>query len=273
MLRAQTDTGWWLITHQEHARLAAEFASHWGNSMFVPPHPRREVLEAIRVHDDGWAARDAHPGITRQGRPAAFSEELVGKYSAFEEIDLADYLSVRGAALDEIEARSAYAALLVSMHTYNLLTERADRSTIAPDRLPLLDTFLAGQLERQRVLRARVHSDANFSSQEVSEQTIIDNFHLLQATDNLSLLSCVSYRQPATLLHSLPVVGGRLHPIGVYPSGPGTFRLHPYPLDEERLTFELQARQVEGHLFLTAGGLDARFTSAPLQCLTVTITA
>jgi hypothetical protein len=135
MLRVQTDTGWWLITHGDHARLAAAFASHWGNSMFTPPHPRREVLDAIRVHDDGWAARDAHPGITRQGKPAAFSEELVGKYSAFEEIDLADYLSVREAALDEVEARSAYAALLVSMHTYNLLTERADRSTIAPNQL------------------------------------------------------------------------------------------------------------------------------------------
>jgi hypothetical protein len=241
--------------------------------MFTPPHPRREVLDAIRVHDDGWAARDAHPGITRQGKPAAFSEELVGKYSAFEEIDLADYLSVREAALDEVEARSAYAALLVSMHTYNLLTERADRSTIAPNQLLLLDTFLAGQLERQRVLRTRVHSDTHFSLQEVSEPTIIDNFHLLQATDNLSLLSCVSYRQPATLLHSFPITGGELHPIGVYPSGPRTFRLDPYPLDEQRLTFELPARHVEGRVFATAEELDARFTSAPLQSLTVTITA
>ena len=38
-----------------------------------------------------------------------------------------------------------YAAMLVSMHTYNLLTERADRSTIAPEQLPLLDAFLAEQ--------------------------------------------------------------------------------------------------------------------------------
>jgi hypothetical protein len=43
-------------------------------------------------------ARDAAPQITRQGKPSAFSTKLVGKYSAFEEIDLADYLAVRDRA-------------------------------------------------------------------------------------------------------------------------------------------------------------------------------
>ena len=46
-----------------------------------------------------WAARDRQPQITRQGKPSAFSVELVGKYSAFEEIDLADYLAVRERAV------------------------------------------------------------------------------------------------------------------------------------------------------------------------------
>jgi hypothetical protein len=31
------------------------------------------------------------------------------------------------------------------MHTYSLLSEHADRSTIAPDQLPLLDEFLERQ--------------------------------------------------------------------------------------------------------------------------------
>ena len=68
-------------------------------------------------------------------KPSAFSTELVGKYSAFEEIDLADYLAVRDRAVRLIAAEDAYAALLISMHTYNLLNEHADRSTIAADTI------------------------------------------------------------------------------------------------------------------------------------------
>ena len=97
MLRLETETGWWLVTHPDHARLAGAIAARWGNAMFAEPEPRDRVLLGIGTHDDGWAVRDAHPSITKQGKPSAFSVELVGKYSAFEEIDLADYLGVRGA--------------------------------------------------------------------------------------------------------------------------------------------------------------------------------
>ena len=95
MLRLETETGWWLVTHPDHARLAGAVAEHWGNDLFAPPEPRQHVLLGIHAHDDGWAVRDAKPSVTKQGKPAAFSVELVGKYSAFEEIDLQDYLNVR----------------------------------------------------------------------------------------------------------------------------------------------------------------------------------
>src|SRR6267143_976846 len=150
MLRLETETGWWLVTHPDHARLAGAFAERWGNDRFLPPEPRVNVLRGIARHDDGWIARDASPQITRQGKPSAFSVELVGKYSGFEEIDLADYLAVRDSAVREIAAQDPYAALLISMHTYNLLHERSDRSTIAHAQLPLLDQFL----ERQKKFQA-----------------------------------------------------------------------------------------------------------------------
>ena len=75
------------------------FASAWGNERFRKPEPRERVLYGIAAHDDGWVTRDAHPSVTREGKPSAFSTELVGKYSAFEEIDLAEYLAVRERAL------------------------------------------------------------------------------------------------------------------------------------------------------------------------------
>src|SRR6204780_4531970 len=187
MIRLESETGWWLVTHVDHAHLAGAFAEKWGNDLFVAPEPREQVRHGVTAHDDGWAARDQQPQITRQGKPSAFSVELVGKYSAFEEIDLADYLAVRERAVHMVAEVDAYAALLVSMHTYNLLTARSDRSTIQPGELPLLDAFLARQLEFQQQLQDRLAADKELAPDEISAERIEKHFRLLQACDPLSL--------------------------------------------------------------------------------------
>ena len=53
MLRLESETGWWLVTHPDHARLSGAFAEAWGNDRFLPPKPREKVLLGIRSHDDG----------------------------------------------------------------------------------------------------------------------------------------------------------------------------------------------------------------------------
>src|SRR6202044_2821574 len=174
MLRLETETGWWLVTHPDHARLAGAFAEKWGNDHFLSPEPRGNVLKGIARHDDGWATRDALPQITRQGKPSAFSVELAGKYSAFEEIDLADYLAVRDRAVRLIAEEDAYAALLISMHTYSLLTEHADRSTIAPAELPLLDEFLEKQKAFQQSLRLQIIANNRFTPEQKTEASALD---------------------------------------------------------------------------------------------------
>jgi Protein of unknown function (DUF3891) len=273
MLRLETETGWWLVTHPDHARLAGAFAEQWGNAQFVPPEPRPNVLKGIARHDDGWAARDANPQITRQGKPSAFSVELVGKYSAFEEIDLADYLSVRDRAVRLIASEDAYAALLISMHTYNLLTEHADRSTIAPDDLPLLDAFLEQQRTFQKTLRERISADPRFAPSQTSDAAILDHFRLLQATDNLSLLTCVDFSKPSHLLHPLPLRDGKHAEVRVYPAGRRHFRLEPFPFAEPAMSFRFPARQVEGKAFSSPAELQERFRKAPVEMLSVTVTA
>ena len=271
MLRLETETGYWLVTHPDHARLAGAFSTHWGNELFAKPEPRSHVLHGIHIHDDGWAVRDASPSITRQGKPSAFSHELVGKYSAFEEIDLADYLAVRERAVEQVQAADPYAALLVSMHTYNLLTAHADRSTIAPAQLPLLDAFLDRQLARQNDLKVRIRANPELSDQNTSDETILSNFRLLQACDNLSLLSCVAYNKAASLLHPLRTNDGGATTVAVSAIGPRHFRLEPYPFDEPHLTFEFPARHVEGHTFQSSAQLAAKFASAKTEGLTVTV--
>jgi Protein of unknown function (DUF3891) len=269
MLRLET--GWWLVTHPDHARLAGAFAERWGNDRFLPPEPRANVLKGIACHDDGWTERDAAPQITRQGKPSAFSVELVGKYSAFEEIDLADYLAVRDRAVRLIAADDAYAAILISMHTYNLLTAHADRSTISPAQLPLLDQFLEQQKTFQNSLAQKIATDPRFASEQKTESAILDHFRLLQAADNLSLLTCVDFSEPAHLLHPLPLHDGGHARVEVRSAGSRHFVLDPYPFAEPSLNFQFPARHVAGKTFSSAADLQVRFGAAPVQTLSVTV--
>ena len=271
MLRMESDSGWWLITHPHHAELAGAFAAAWGNEQFRRPEPRHRVLLGIARHDDGWAVRDAHPVITRLGKPSAFSTELVGKYSAFEEIDLADYLAVRDNAVRMIAAQDPYAALLISMHTFNLLSQHADRSTIAANDLQLLDTFLDRVRSFQQELKTLIAADASLTPTQKSEQTILEHFRLLQACDNLSLLSCVSYSLPAHLLHPLPLNDGSTSEVHVQPVGPGRFRLSPWPFSNAELHFTFPARHVEGRIFSSSAELAHTFSAAPVEELNVTL--
>jgi len=273
MLRLETASGYWLVTHVDHANLAGTFAARWGNERFRSPEPRAHVLKGISRHDDGWRDRDAQPQITRQGKPSAFSVELVGKYSAFEEIDLADYVAVRDRAVRLMADEDPYAAILVSMHTHNLLSERADRSTIVQEQLPLLDNFLAEQKTLQLRLREEIAVDERFTPEQRGESAIRDHFRLLQATDNLSLLACVDYCKPATLLHPLPLNDGEYSAVAVESIGERRFRLDPYPFAEPSLTFTFPARHVAGKLFASAEELQEGFAAAQPAQLEVTVSA
>lgn len=273
MLRLETETGWWLVTHPDHARLAGQFAERWGNDQFLSPEPREHVLRGIARHDDGWAARDAVPQITRQGKPSAFSTELVGKYSGFEEIDLPDYLAVRDRAVRLIAEEDPYAAVLISMHTYSLLNDHADRSTIRPDELPLFERFLEGQKALQQSLRRQIDANPKLRAEHRSDAAILDHFRLLQANDYLSLLTCVDYRKPVELLHVLPTRDGKGATIVARSVGTRHFVLEPYPFKESSLSFEFPGRRIEGKLFASAKEFQDKFHAAPVETLTVTVSS
>lgn len=273
MLRQKTSDGWFLIRHPDHAVLAGEFAAAWGNGHFRPPEPRADVLEGIRRHDDGWAARDVAPLITRAGKPSAFGADLVGKYTAFEEIDLADYLGVRGNAMELVAADNPYAAILVSMHTANLLAARADRSTIKPAELPLLDAFVARQQQRQLELRAAAADTGRFQDEDLTIERLTEHFRLLQACDNLSLLACVDFEGPANLLHPLPFRDGSTSEVQVRRVAPRTFQLTPWPFGKPKLNFRIQGRPVRGDAFASPDELQAGYRVASVETLVVELVA
>jgi hypothetical protein len=273
MLRSKAEGGWWLITHPDHAHLAGDFAKYWGNDSFASPEPREHVLRGIDCHDDGWRARDAQPVITKQGTPAAFSVELVGKYSAFEDIDLHAYLAVRREAVQLMAEEDPYAAILISMHTYNLLSERADRSTIRTDDLPSLDAFLVEQRSLQIALRNQLIATSELLPVHLEHSTLHRHFQLLQACDNLSLLSCVDFDGHATLLHPFATIDGATTEIKAQRIGERTFRLSPYPFLQPQISLSFPARFVPAKTFASSEDLREALNRAETVNLAVTVTA
>jgi hypothetical protein len=266
MIRLPTPDGYLLARHQDHARLAGHFASLWGNKRFPPPAPAgsaalADILVAVARHDDAWAPRDAAPLLTREGRPSAFTRELVGAYSAFEEIDLPDYLHVRGQATETVARDNPLATLLISMHTANLLSEQADVATLKPADRPRLAAFVAGQRHRQRQLAAAlVHAGR---ADEVAPEGFQRAFEFLQACDNLSLLVCVGYDRPRPLRHTHPDHQGRRHSLTLTPLGAGAFRLDPWPFARPEITFRVPVRPVPAAACADNATFRAAYAAAP----------
>ena len=80
MIRRETtsDDGspaWALISQIDHARIAGELATDWGNAE-VDHYPCADiVLPTVFHHDDGWAEWEQQPAIgPASGKPLAFTE-------------------------------------------------------------------------------------------------------------------------------------------------------------------------------------------------------
>ena len=262
MIRIETDAVWTLVEHREHAQLAGRLAAHWGNSEFAAPEPRADILEAVFHHDDAWAARDSDPRLTRQGRPSAFSAELVGKYSAFEEIDLADYLAVRGRAAEAVAADNPYAAVIISMHTVDLLTRQADLSGLSRTDLALHKDFIDGQRRRQLELIALAAGRAPAGA--VTPERLLRAFEFLQACDSLSLAACVRFPRPIAMQHRHPRRDGTLAGLQCVPLGDDAYRVEPFPFDTDVLRLEVPCRDVPKGAFRDEAEFRSAYSGAPV---------
>ncbi len=270
MIRIDTDKGWLLVEHPEHARLAGRFAARWGNDEFVAPEPRPEILFAVDHHDDAWAERDVPPHLTRDSRPSAFTRELVGKYSAFEEIDLADYLGVRGRATEAVAAAHPYAAIIISMHTVDLLTNQADLTRLSEADRALHKKFIDGQVRRQSELFVDLSSQRGYE-RSLEAASLREAFDFLQACDSLSLTSCVRYPSPIPLRGRHARRSGPAAELTCTPLGGDTYRISPYPFDSDDFTEEARCRHVAAGSFSDLASFRAAYAAAPVGVLPVRI--
>jgi hypothetical protein len=140
-----------------------------------------------------------------------------------------------------------------------------------PDQLPLFENFLEGQKALQDSWRKQIASNPKVRPEHKTEDAILDHFRLLQASDYLSLLTCVDFRKPVELLHALPARGGKHIPIEARSIGARHFALNPYPFAEASILLQFPARHVTGKFFSSAKQLQDAFEAAPAEMLSVTV--
>ena len=260
------------MEHPEHARLAGGFAAHWGNADFAPPEPRADILVAVARHDDAWAMRDADPFLTREGRPSAFSRELVGTYSAFEEIDLADYLAVRGRAADAVAADNPMPRIVISMHTVALLTTQADLSGLSE-----ADRELHRAIHRRPALQAAgqgavaVLGTGSGRGGAAAGTCGAPSSSSRPATASRSR-SASAIPVPIPLRHRHPRRDGSTVEIWCAPPSAATpTGSLPIPSTRTNFVLELPCRTVEGKTFPCLGAFREAYSKAPVERLKVRI--
>lgn len=134
---AEGAAGWMLISQVEHARISAHLASHC-RGPFGPPGARgdrddspdldavrTEVLDAIALHDDGWADWERAPRLdAKLGRPLSFME-----------LETNESLAIWSRSIESAAARGPLAAWMVAGHFSWLLghseSSRGEASALA----------------------------------------------------------------------------------------------------------------------------------------------
>ncbi len=83
----------------------------------------------------------------------------------------------------------------------------------------------------------------------------------------------MDFQKPVDLLHALPTRKGEHAHIQARSIGKRQFVLSPYPFPEPSLTFQFPARHAKGKLFTSAKELQDAFEAAPVEMLSVTVSA
>jgi hypothetical protein len=165
----QAATEWWLIAQPDHAALAGDLASRISSPEF--PQLDSHLLQAIALHDEGWAQFDGRaPKLDGQGRPTSFLQTSPP-----------DFVNAWRGSIERAVQVAATGGIVVSEHFCRIARVGLQSFRDAPSGLQVIRDFLKSETERQRQLsRGLRHSAAEISG-------LID---VLQFCDLLSLYFC-----------------------------------------------------------------------------------
>ncbi len=257
-----------VIAQREHARVAGQLASAWGNPAVASLSPRRLLEQLVLEHDRGWDAVD--PELER--------DPATGLPWNLVSTPLPALLRSSELGPDLNAAVHPLCGLLSSMHTWGLfhgrygLSDRIFIDKIAPEHRPAVDAMLAGQLERQARLRAQLAADPA-TAPWAEDGALLHNYKLLQFFDTLALyFNCTAAadRAVATFAH-VPLQPGCDTTITVRPRRPGVYEVAPYPFSRSPLTITCAGRWLRP--VAPDADVQAALREAPGDLETITLCA
>ena len=250
------------IMMHEHTALSAQFARAFGNDRFEPLAPLDVMTYVIGHHDAGWAELDRDP----------VTDEKTGlPYNLVE--TPARYITVTSRLSPDFNQRHhPYCGLLSSMHSWGLYNGRYGLSNlvlidrIAAEDRHLADRMLAGELDRQKQLRAEIASNAA-SAGWLDEAHVFQNYKQLQFTDTLALYfnrTHQSERGEQAFEH-VPVNALEDVTLTIRPQGAGVYALSPYPFACSGAELAFAGRPIEPRQHEPAGGWPAVLERTPTR--------
>jgi len=258
-----------LIVYQtDHANLAQQFATHWGNENFQKPVPFMELCLAIRTHDDGWMYNDELPLIdSSAGRPCGLLSFPTEKL-----------LAIDRDTIEIAKRRDTYARLMISMHRTGLWQQRYgieagwDVSIIQrmkEDLKPEVKEFLRTEEEWQKQIR-----DQNSGRKEFSDRYVWANYELMQVWDKMSLYLChLDEDNPkAGTIARVPrgYSGNDETNLNLIPHSPTKVEVDPWPFDEmpsssSPLVFAVRGFKIADRAYADSQELATELARAPQE--------
>ncbi|MCS7032491.1 MAG: DUF3891 family protein [Phycisphaerae bacterium] len=271
MIRREVNNQWWLVSQDDHARLAGDLAAELGGIVQQLDH---NVIQAVALHDCGWIEADAAPMLDPDGRPMdVFQTPLPRGMQIWRE-------SSRR-ALQEAGPR---AGLLVSIHSLALSANASARlfkqsAGSQPDlRLAFaVNKFQHAEIEQQEHCRRRLGLRLDLplmlglapDSPDPGEQQLLHDFRWLSAMDRLSLNLCCT-DVPFPVLGPLTTTpGGRELIIHVTRREATCATLDPWPFARDQVSAKIPCKRMAADRFVDEQSFRYAFTAAAVEELHV----
>jgi hypothetical protein len=242
IIQTSTTGRYFAIKMDEHTDLAAQFARAFGNDVFESVEPRDIMLDIIANHDKGWVGFDESPKTDpRTGLPYNLVQTP------------GEYIVKTSAASPEFnQKRHPYGGLISSMHSWGLYNGRYGMSDlvlidqITSSERPLADKMLAGELERQKELKAQLADDPA-AAPWLEDAHLFQNYKQLQFFDTLALYfnRAQEGARGKQTFRSVPVNSQKDVEITIVEEKPGVYSLTPYPFAKSPAEFSFSGRYIE----------------------------
>jgi Protein of unknown function (DUF3891) len=175
----QTAQSWWLVAQPDHAALSGDLAASISSSHF--PKLDAEVVQAIRLHDEGWAKFDAADDRSTKSQDTTDKRNGGARPLSFLDMRPSVFMRAWKDSIRRAEESSPLGGILVSQHFSRLAENRLHTCADSFQDMENLRGFLRHEAEQRRCLAAKIgHPD----------EQIHGFVEVLQFCDLLSLYLC-----------------------------------------------------------------------------------